>query len=67
MNAIIHEKAKQHEEVRVKLLETGDVEIIENSTDDFFWGCGNDGTGQNNMGKIWMQIRNELVTTDQKA
>jgi ribA/ribD-fused uncharacterized protein len=60
MSDIIYEKAKQHEEVRRRLLETQDSQIIENSMDDYFWGCGEDDTGQNHLGKIWMRIREEL-------
>lgn len=60
MTDIIHHKAQQHKEIQKKLLATGNDEIIENSMDDYFWGCGKDGSGQNKMGKIWMQIRNEL-------
>jgi len=59
MSEIIHEKAKQHAEVQRKLLETGDAQILENS-EDYFWGRGKDDSGQNHLGKIWMQIREEL-------
>jgi predicted NAD-dependent protein-ADP-ribosyltransferase YbiA (DUF1768 family) len=27
---------------------------------DYDWGTGTDGTGQNNMGKLWMKLRDEL-------
>jgi ribA/ribD-fused uncharacterized protein len=47
--------------MKFRLLNTGDVEIQEgNSWGDTFWGiCG--GVGQNNLGKIIMKIRQELV------
>lgn len=61
MTEIIYEKARQHEEIRRKLLETNDAEIIENSMLDYFWGCGKNDSGQNNMGKLWMKIREEIV------
>ena len=43
------------------LIETQNEEIIEgNDWDDTFWGVCN-GEGQNNLGKILMQIRKELI------
>jgi ribA/ribD-fused uncharacterized protein len=60
MYEIVREKIKQHEEVRSVLLATGNDEIIENSPVDYFWGCGKDRTGQNQMGQILMKIRDEL-------
>jgi ribA/ribD-fused uncharacterized protein len=62
MSEILHEKAKQHEELQKKLTETGNAQIIENSDDDF-WGRGKDNNGQNLLGKIWMQIRKELTNS----
>ena len=34
--------------------------IVENSPVDNFWGCGEDGKGENRMGKILMVVRDEL-------
>lgn len=42
------------------LLDTGDAELIEGNTwNDTYWGVCK-GVGQNNLGKILMQIRKEL-------
>ena len=41
------------------LIETGDAVIHENSEDDFFWGIGDDGTGESWLGKLLMQVREE--------
>jgi N-glycosidase YbiA len=60
MTEIARAKVVQNEDVRELLLSTGSKQIIENSPWDSFWGCGADGTGQNNMGKILMTIRGEL-------
>ncbi|HEX2549583.1 MAG TPA: NADAR domain-containing protein, partial [Gammaproteobacteria bacterium] len=46
------------------LFSTGDEEIAEDSPTDSFWGLGPDGGGQNNLGKILMQVRQVLRTTD---
>ena len=48
------------EELKEKLLETGDAVLIEESKTDAFWGIGKKGTGKNMLGKLLMKIRNEL-------
>ena len=60
MKVILQAKANQHEYVRRKLLETGERELIEDSWRDSFWGWGENKDGQNMLGKLWMQIRDEL-------
>jgi ribA/ribD-fused uncharacterized protein len=60
MREILRAKASQHEYVRRKLLATGDRELIEDSWRDDFWGWGPNLDGQNMLGKLWMQIRDEL-------
>jgi predicted NAD-dependent protein-ADP-ribosyltransferase YbiA (DUF1768 family) len=57
MRDILTAKADQHEYVRRKLLETGDRQLVENSWRDDFWGVGSNGNGQNQMGKLWMEVR----------
>ncbi len=42
------------------LLSTGDEEIIENAPGDYYWGCGKDGSGQNKLGLILVEVR-ELI------
>lgn len=60
MHEILRAKADQHEYVRRKLLETGDRELIENSWRDDFWGWGPKRDGQNMLGLLWMEVREEL-------
>ena len=49
-----------HADIREVLLATGDEELIENAPSDYYWGCGADGSGQNRLGRILMQIRDQL-------
>jgi N-glycosidase YbiA len=42
------------------LLSTGDRELVESSPVDHFWGCGQDGSGQNRLGRLLMKVRSEL-------
>ncbi len=53
-------KFTQNHELMEKLLATGDEELIEDSPIDSFWGCGADGKGQNNLGKVLMRVRKDL-------
>lgn len=56
-------KLAQHQEVRDTLSRTGDEPIEEDSPTDYFWGVGADGTGQNQLGKLWMKIREERASS----
>lgn len=64
MRAILRAKVDQHEYVRRKLLETGDRILVEDSWRDDFWGIGEDGKGQNWLGRLWMEVRDELLGSD---
>lgn len=59
MKQILDIKFRQ-EYFKRRLLATGNCLIFEeNSWKDFFWGCQN-GIGENHLGKIIMEIREEL-------
>ena len=60
MRQILKAKADQHEYVRRKLLETSNRELIEDSWRDDFWGWGPNKDGKNMLGKLWMEIRDEI-------
>jgi len=60
MLKLLRAKAGQHEYVRRKLLATGDRELIEDSWRDDVWGWGPNKDGKNLLGKLWMQVRDEL-------
>jgi len=46
--------------LRQLLLETENAVIHENSATDFFWGIGDDRTGESWLGKLIMQVREEI-------
>lgn len=60
MREILWAKVGQHEYVRRKLLATGDRELVEDSWRDDFWGWGPNKDGQNQLGKLWMEIREQI-------
>jgi N-glycosidase YbiA len=53
-------KFMTHPDLAELLLSTGEEWIIEDSPTDDYWGCGADGKGQNQLGRILMRIRTEL-------
>jgi N-glycosidase YbiA len=61
MRRAVRQKFLTHPELKELLLSTGEEEIVENAPADYYWGCGKDGTGQNKLGKILMEIRTYLL------
>ena len=61
---VMHEavliKFLTHIDIQTILISTGDRLIVENSPTDCYWGCGGDKTGQNHLGKILMNVRQEI-------
>jgi len=53
-------KLAQHPDLAKVLMATGTRELLKVYPTDYYWGTGEDGTGENKMGKIWMKIRSEL-------
>lgn len=60
MLCAVRAKFAAHSQLRELLLSTGDQEIIEKTTRDYYWGCGTDGNGKNRLGEILMRVREEL-------
>ncbi len=65
MRRMMRLKFEQHEEVRKALRDSGTLKIVKHiltyPPGDGFWDDGTDGTGLNNIGKIWMEIRKNVV------
>ncbi len=58
MADLVEQKFSRHEDLRLKLLASGEEEIVEvNSWGDRFWGVC-DGVGENHLGRILMEVRN---------
>ena len=60
MRLILLAKVHQHEYVKRKLMETGERELVEDSWRDDFWGWGPNQDGRNELGHLWMSIREQL-------
>ncbi len=57
MRKAVYEKFTQNEDLKEKLLATGDRELIEHTKNDNFWGDGGNGTGKNMLGTILKEVR----------
>lgn len=62
MHKILRAKVIQHPYIQKKLPQTTGRELIEDSWRDPFWGWGEDRRGQNMLGKLWMQVRDEFMS-----
>jgi ribA/ribD-fused uncharacterized protein len=60
MYRAVKRKFELHPELREMLLATGQEDIAETAPNDYYWGVGREGTGQNRLGKIIARIRAEL-------
>ena len=60
MRAATAAKFGQNPALRARLLATGGEELVHESKNDRFWGRGADGAGQNRLGAILMELRQEL-------
>ena len=61
MEELLRLKLEQNAYVKTKLLQTKDYLICEDSPKDDFWGIGFNRDGQNQLGKLWMKLREEIM------
>ena len=62
MRIALNAKFRQHDDLKKLLIESGDAILIENSATDYYWGCGEDGTGKSMLGKLLMELRSQLIS-----
>jgi len=53
-------KFRQHPELKKLLLSTGDKQIREKSSIDYYWGTGKNNTGKNRLGHLLSELRMTL-------
>lgn len=56
----LYAKFTQYPELKELLLSTKDAKIVENTSDDYYWGCGSDKSGKNMLGILLMRLREVL-------
>ena len=50
--------------LRAMLLGTGEAKLVEHTANDDYWDDGGDGTGKNVLGRILIDVREELRAED---
>jgi hypothetical protein len=60
MRKAVLRKFETHAGIRDLLLATGDALLVENAPNDYYWGCGKDGSGKNMLGQILVEVRQQL-------
>ena len=60
MLEICRHKLQQNRYVWHKLQLTNNEHLVEDSPVDSFWGWGSDRQGRNELGKVWMKLREEV-------
>lgn len=60
MTKCLTAKFSQNECLKNLLLSTGKKHIIEDSPRDDYWGIGKNNNGQNHLGRLLMEVREEL-------
>jgi ribA/ribD-fused uncharacterized protein len=60
MREALRAKFTQHKDLKRILLETGDATLVEHTANDNYWADGGDGSGLNMLGKLLMELREEL-------
>lgn len=56
----LYNKYMQNKDICQKLLNTGNRKIVEATVKEFYWGCGIDGTGENQFGMLLVKVRNRI-------
>jgi len=64
MREAVRQKFLTHADIQKVLLATGDEELVEATSNDYYWGCGTNGTGKNMLGKILMEVRREIRSAE---
>ncbi len=61
MRKAVFAKFSQNKEIRDVLISTGKENIVEETINDYYWGCGRNGLGKNMLGYILMEVREKLL------
>jgi len=54
-------KFTQHDDLMKMLIDTGSEQLIEDSSNDYYWGWGKNHTGKNKLGKTLEKVRAIII------
>ena len=60
MRDAVWAKFTQHPDIAMALVLTAPAKLVEHTANDSYWGDGSDGSGRNMLGRILMDIREQL-------
>ena len=60
MRKALYHKFSAHKDIRLKLIATGNEELVERAPWDSYWGNGKNGIGRNRLGLLLMELRQQL-------
>lgn len=60
MRVALLAKFTQHADLRDRLLATGEARLVEHTENDAYWGDGGDGSGKNMLGRLLVEVREQL-------
>lgn len=60
MTKALLRKFLQHPKLRKEIILTGESNLIEHTENDCYWGDGGDGSGENRLGILLMEVRTEV-------
>jgi ribA/ribD-fused uncharacterized protein len=60
MRLALEKKFYQYHDLKIKLLDTGEMVIVEHTANDHYWADGGDGTGKNMLGFLLMELRQKI-------
>jgi N-glycosidase YbiA len=63
----LNAKFKQNTDLRNKLIETGNIKLVELSKNDMYWGSNKENKGKNMLGELLMYIRKNIILFDVKS
>lgn len=61
MRKAVIEKFTQNLDIKKILIQTGEQELFEKTSTDYYWGCGANGSGKNMLELILMETRKKLT------
>ncbi|KAI8912157.1 hypothetical protein DFJ77DRAFT_467136 [Powellomyces hirtus] len=64
MREILLCKFSQNLHCKKVLMGTGDMHLVEHTKRDSYWGDGGDGSGQNRLGELLMEVRDTIRNTN---
>ena len=56
----VYAKFEQNRQLRKRLVATGQEKLIHRSAKDLYWGQNDEGSGENRLGKLLMEVRQQL-------